>query len=141
MSFCWTKHNQAIWTQTRGEAFVRSLEPSIIERHEDGTVCFDQTHPVFRAAMFPRFPSPMMPTAPQFPNGLGTRARQGIDFATIGLGKPIAEMIAKVMKKKGCGCRRRERCLNELVPDVGAVTVMQMVSLIPSMAKCLGVKE
>ncbi|MCL2649217.1 MAG: hypothetical protein FWD61_19835, partial [Phycisphaerales bacterium] len=75
--------------------------------------------------------SSIVPLQQQYPNGLGTLARRGIDVVSFGLAKPLAMTIARIMGAQNCGCDAREQRLNELVPDVADVGVMDWIKLTP----------
>jgi len=80
-------------------------------------------------------------THDQYPNGLGTLARKGIDLVSFGAAKPLAMAVAKIMGAKNCGCEAREQCLNRLVPDVAKVGGLEWVKLAPRIFACLGAKN
>jgi len=75
------------------------------------------------------------------PHGLGTLARKGISLVSLGMAKPLAMAVAKVMGAKNCGCEAREQCLNRLVPDVAKVGGLEWVKLAPRIFACLGTKS
>jgi len=81
------------------------------------------------------------PSESAYPHGLGTLTRRGIDLVSLGMAKPLAMAVAKVMGAKNCGCEGRERCLNMLVPDVAKVGGLEWVKLAPRIFACLGVKN
>ena len=82
--------------------------------------------------------SSIVPLQQQYPNGLGTLARRGIDVVSFGLAKPLAMTIARIMGAQNCGCDAREQRLNELVPDVADVGVMDWIKLTPRILAALG---
>jgi len=72
------------------------------------------------------------PHESEYPNGLGTLARRGIDMVSLGMAKPLAMALARMMGKPNCGCDAREKTLNELVPDVRMVKgAMGWARLVP----------
>lgn len=74
---------------------------------------------------------------PTLPHGLGTMTRRGIDATTIGLGKIIADKIARAFGAKNCECAAREACLNALVPDVRDMTAAKWAATVWKIRKCV----
>ena len=61
-------------------------------------------------------------TSPPTPSrkwGLGDLVEKGINVATFGQGKRIADKLARKQGKKGCGCQKRKEALNNLGKKVG----------------------
>jgi hypothetical protein len=78
---------------------------------------------------------------PMFPRGLGTLVRNGVDAASLGLAKPIADALAKAFAGGNCQCLAREACLNKLVPDVHEVLTREWPMIAVKAAFCVVAKS
>lgn len=86
---CQEKHLAERATQ-RGYTMTEA-SACIVERHKDGTITVDETHPAY-----PRS------------KGLGDIVASGLSAVGI-----TPERVSKAIGKKDCGCNRRKKALNE----------------------------
>lgn len=72
---------------------MSEVSPCIVTRHSNGELTVDETHPAY----------------PHFKKGLGDHVADGL--AAVGITK---ERVARLAGKKDCGCKKRQKWLNQV---------------------------